>query len=78
LSDNGSRCVSADLAEWLDDDGMSQVRGTPHRPQTQGKIACRRQTLKNRILLENDYLTSRLEPHIGNVRFDANPTFARH
>ena len=38
LSDNGSSYVSADLAEWLDDNGMRHVRGAPHHPQTQGKI----------------------------------------
>ena len=30
LSDNGSSYVSADLAEWLDDNGMKHVRGAPH------------------------------------------------
>ncbi len=53
LSDNGSSYVSADLAEWLDDNGMKHVRGAPHHPQTQGKIERWHQTLKNRILLEN-------------------------
>ena len=53
LNDNGSSYVSADLAEWLDDNGMDHVRGAPHHPQTQGKIERWHQTLKNRILLEN-------------------------
>ncbi|MFA5955591.1 IS3 family transposase [Hyphomicrobium sp.] len=65
LSDNGSSYVSADLAEWLDDNGMSHVRGAPHHPQTQGKIERWHQTLKNRILLENYYLPGDLEAHIG-------------
>jgi transposase InsO family protein len=65
LSDNGSSYVSADLAEWLDDQGMSHVRGAPHHPQTQGKIERWHQTLKNRILLENYYLPGDLEAHIG-------------
>ena len=65
LSDNGSSYVSADLAEWLDDQGMSHVRGAPHHPQTQGKIERWHQTLKNRILLENYYLPGDLEGHIG-------------
>ena len=64
LSDNGSSYVSADLAEWLDDNGMSHVRGAPHHPQTQGKIERWHQTLKNRILLENYYLPGDLEAHI--------------
>jgi putative transposase len=65
LSDNGSSYVSADLAEWLDDNGMDHVRGAPHHPQTQGKIERWHQTLKNRILLENYYLPGDLEAHIG-------------
>ena len=65
LSDNGSSYVSTDLAEWLDGNGMSHVRGAPHHPQTQGKIERWHQTLKNRILLENYYLPGDLEAHIG-------------
>ena len=65
LSDNGSSYVSADLAEWLDDNGMEHVRGAPHHPQTQGKIERWHQTLKNRILLENYYLPGDLEAQIG-------------
>ena len=65
LSDNGSSYVSADLAEWLDDNGMDHVRGAPHHPLTKGKIERWHQTLKNRILLENHYLPGDLEAHIG-------------
>jgi len=65
LSDNGASYVSADLAEWLDEQGMDHVRGAPHHPQTQGKIERWHQTLKNRILLENYYLPGDLEAHIG-------------
>ena len=53
LSDNGSSYIAAELAEWLDDNGMDHVRGAPYHPQTQGKIERWHQTLKNRILLEN-------------------------
>ena len=65
LSDNGASYVSADLAEWLDEQGMDHVRGAPHHPQTQGKIERWHQTLKNRILLENYYLPGDLKAHIG-------------
>ena len=65
LSDNGSSYVSADLAEWLDDNGMDHVRGAPRHPQTQGKIERWHQTLKSRILLENYYLPGDLEAQIG-------------
>ena len=64
LSDNGSSYVSGDLAEWLQDKGMTHSRGAPYHPQTQGKIERWHQTLKNRILLENYFLSGDLEAHI--------------
>jgi len=66
LSDNGSSYISADLADWLDDQGMKHVRGAPYHPQTQGKIERWHQTLKNRILLENYYLPGALEAQIAS------------
>ena len=51
LSDNGPSYIAAELAEWIDANGMSHVRGAPLHPQTQGKIERWHQTLKNRILL---------------------------
>ena len=38
LSDNGSSYISSNLADWLEDNGMSHVRGAPYHPRTQGKI----------------------------------------
>jgi putative transposase len=64
LSDNGSSYISEELAEWLDEQRMSHVRGAPYHPQTQGKIERWHQTLKNRILLENYYLPGDLETQI--------------
>jgi len=64
LSDNGSSYVSSELAEWLEKQRMSHVRGAPYHPQTQGKIERWHQTLKNRILLENYYLPGDLEAQI--------------
>jgi transposase InsO family protein len=43
---------------------MSHVRGAPMHPQKKGKIERRHQTPKNRILLENYFLTSDLEAQI--------------
>ena len=57
--------VSAELAEWLEEQSMAHVRGAPNHPQTQGTIERWHQTLKNRILLENYYLPGDLEAHIG-------------
>ncbi|NVK20148.1 MAG: DDE-type integrase/transposase/recombinase [Methylocystaceae bacterium] len=65
LSDNGSSYISGDLADWLEDQGMSHTRGAPNHPQTQGKIERWHQTLKNRILLENYYLPGDLENQIN-------------
>jgi putative transposase len=65
LSDNRSSYVAGDLADFLQDKGMDHVRGTPHHPQTQGKIERWHQIMKNnRILLENDYLPGDLERQI--------------
>lgn len=65
LSDNGSCYISGDLAEWLDKQKMSHIRGAPCHPQTQGKIERWHQTMKNRVLLENYYLPEDLEHQIG-------------
>ena len=64
LSDNGASYISGDLADWLEDKGMSHVRGAPYHPQTQGKIERWHQTLKNRILLENYFFPGDLEVNI--------------
>jgi transposase InsO family protein len=66
LSDNGSSYIASDLAEWLADQGIGHVRGSPQHPQTQGKIERWHQTLKNRILLDNYYLPGDLEAKIGD------------
>src|SRR5690606_35178509 len=65
VSDNGPSDIAAELAEWIDANGMSHVRGAPLHPQTQGKIERWHQTLKNRILLENYFLPGDLERQIA-------------
>jgi transposase InsO family protein len=77
LSDNGSSYVAGDLARWLEGKGIAHIRGAPNHPQTQGKIERWHQTLKNRILLENYFLTSQLEAavdafvdHYNHHRYD--------
>ena len=64
LSDNGPSYLSAELAQWLDEQGMDHVRGAPNHPQTQGKIERWHQTMKNRILLEHYYLPGPLQAAI--------------
>ncbi|SFE75440.1 Integrase core domain-containing protein [Sulfitobacter brevis] len=65
LSDNESCYISGDLAEWLEGQSMEHVRGAPFHPQTRGKIERWHQTMKNRVLSENDYLPGDLERQIG-------------
>ena len=65
LSDNGASCIAGELAEWLEDQGMTHIRGAPRHPQTQGKIERWHQTLKNRILLEHYYLPGALAEEVA-------------
>ncbi|WP_245978828.1 IS3 family transposase [Aurantiacibacter xanthus] len=64
LSDNGPSYIAGELAEYIDANKMSHVRGAPFHPQTQGKIERWHQTLKNRVLLENYFLPGDLEQQI--------------
>lgn len=65
LSDNGSSYIAADLAQWLEGQGIKHIRGVTYYPMTPGKIERWHQTMKNRILLENYYLPGDLEAHIA-------------
>ena len=64
LSDNGPSYIAVELADYIEAQRMSHVRGAPFHPQTQGKIERWHQTLKNRILLENYFLPGDLEGQI--------------
>jgi hypothetical protein len=64
LSDNGPSYIAGELAEYIEANKMSHLRGAPMHPQPQGKIERWHQTLKNRILLENDFLPGDLEAQI--------------
>jgi transposase InsO family protein len=57
LSDNGLSYVASELGQWLEDRGISHIRGRPYHPMTQGKIERYHRSMKNRILLENYYLS---------------------
>ena len=65
LSDNGPNYIAAELAEYIEAQKMSHVRGAPMHPQTQGKIERWHQTQKNRILLQNYFQPGDLENQIG-------------
>lgn len=64
VSDNGLSYIAGELAEYIEANRMSHVRGAPFHPQTQGKIERWHQTLKNRVLLENYFLPGDLEQQI--------------
>ena len=66
LSDNGPSYVAKDLAEWLEERGMTHTRGKPYHPMTQGKIERWHRSMKNEVLLENYYLPGDLERRIAD------------
>ena len=65
LSDNGSSYIVGDLADYIEEKGMKHVRGAPYHPQAQGKIERWHQTMKNRVLLEHDFLPGDLKRQIA-------------
>jgi len=67
LSDNGSRYISGDLAEWLDDHKMGHVRGAPFHPQTQGKIERWHQTMKNKVCWKTTTCPAILNARSGHL-----------
>ncbi len=64
LSDNGPCYVSGELANYLEEKGMTHTRGRPYHPQTQGKIERWHRSMKNQILLNNYYLPCELREHL--------------
>ena len=64
LSDNGPCYTSGELADYLEENGMSHTRGRPYHPQTQGKIERWHRSMKNQILLNHYYLPSELEEQL--------------
>ena len=61
---DGPSYIAEELADYIEAQKMSHVRGAPFHPQTQGKIERWHKTLKNRILLENYFLPGDLENQI--------------
>lgn len=51
---------------------MDHTRGKPHHPMTQGKIERYHRSMKNRVLLENHYLSSELEARLATIVDDYN------
>jgi len=51
LSDNGSCCISKELADYLHEKGMNHTEGNSYHPMTQGKIKRYHRSMKNVINL---------------------------
>ncbi len=66
LSDNGPCYLSKELAEYLEEKGMTHTRGKPFHPMTQGKIERYHRSLKNEVLLQHYYLPEELEREIAH------------
>ena len=64
FSDNGPCYISDELADYLEENGMSHTRGRPYHPQTQGKIERWHRSMKNQILLDHYYSPSELEEQL--------------
>ena len=64
LSDNGPCYISDDLADYLEENGMTHTRDCPYQPQTQGKIERWQSSMKNQILLSHYYFPSELEEQL--------------
>src|ERR1700692_1916159 len=66
LSDNGPSYLPAhQLGSWLEELGLTNTRGKPYHPMTQGKIERYHRSMKNQILLENFYLPGQLEERLA-------------
>ena len=64
LSDNGPSYIANQLAQYIEAQKLSHVRGAPFHPQAQGKIERWHQALKYPTLLENYFLPGDLEAQI--------------
>jgi transposase InsO family protein len=64
LSDNGPCYISGDLADYLEENGMTHTRDRPYQPQAQGKIERWHRSMKNQILLSHYYFPSELEEQL--------------
>jgi putative transposase len=72
LSDNGSCYISAQLATYLDTNGMAHTRGKPYHPMTQGKIERYHRSLKNVVKLDHYYSPWELERAVARFVEDYN------
>jgi transposase InsO family protein len=55
LSDNGPCYISGDLADYLEENGMTHTRDRPYQPQAQGKIERWHRSIKSDSLLSKRF-----------------------
>ena len=60
------------IMRWRDRNNIKPIHGAPCHSQTQGKTERWHQTLKNRILLENDYMPGDLKQKITTANTKAS------
>jgi putative transposase len=65
LSDNGPAYHSADLAEFLKEQRIKHIHGSPYHPMTQGKIERWHRSMKNVVKLQHYYSPFELEKAIA-------------
>jgi putative transposase len=65
LSDNGPCYLSAELATYLEANGLAHTRSAPYHPMTQGKIERYHRSLKNVVKLDRYYSPWELERTIA-------------
>lgn len=58
LSEYGSSYFSFDRTEWVDKRKIQHLSSAPYHPETSGKIERWHEAMKDRILLNNYYLTN--------------------
>ena len=65
LSDNGPCYISKELKAYLEEHGITHIRGAPFHPMTQGKIERFHRSMKNVVMLQNYYFPWELEREIS-------------
>lgn len=64
LSDNGPCYRSADLRDYLEEQGIRHINGAPNHPQTQGKIERYHRSMKNVVKLDVYYSPDELRARL--------------
>ena len=63
-SNNSPGYLVGELADYLQENGMTHAWGSAYQPRPQSKIERWHQSIKNQILLNNYYLPSELHEHL--------------